>query len=117
MTGRIGDILIEMGFIGEDQLEAAAVEARKTNTLLGEVLLRLGWVTEEQLQMALAVQSGAKMLDRTQSEVDTGDELIRKIPQQFIVSRGCSPFHARTTPSMWPRPIPSTSSPEMSWRG
>ena len=92
MTGRIGDILIEMGFIGEDQLEAAAVEARKTNTLLGEVLLRLGWVTEEQLQMALAVQSGAKMLDRTQSEVDTGDELIRKIPQQFIVSRGVFPF-------------------------
>ena len=92
MKERIGDILIEMGFIGRDQLEAAVVESRKTNTMLGEVLLRLGWITEEQLQMTLAVQSGAKILDRAQSEVDTGDELIRKIPQQFIVSRGIFPF-------------------------
>ena len=44
MKERIGDILIEMGFIGRDQLEAAVVESRKTNTMLGEVLLRLGWM-------------------------------------------------------------------------
>ena len=62
MKGRIGDILVEMGFIGRDQLETAAMESKKTQALLGDVLLRLDWVTQDQLQMAIAVQSGAQML-------------------------------------------------------
>jgi len=92
MNERIGDILVKMGFIGRDQLDAAAVEARKTSSLIGDVLLRLGWVTEEHLQMALAVQSGARILDRPLSDVVIDEELIRKIPQSFIVSRGIFPF-------------------------
>ena len=61
MKKRIGDILMEMGFIDQDQLKMALMETKKTGTMLGDVLLRLDWVTEEDLQMAIAVQSGATM--------------------------------------------------------
>jgi type IV pilus assembly protein PilB len=92
MKGRIGDILVEMGFIGRDQLETAALESKKTDTLLGDVLLRLDWVTQEQLQMALAVQSGAQRLDTAQAELEIDEELIRQIPQSFINSHEVFPF-------------------------
>jgi type IV pilus assembly protein PilB len=92
MKGRIGDILVEMGFIGRDQLETAVMESKKTRALLGDVLLRLDWVTQEQLQMALAVQSGAQVLDTAQAELEIDEELIRQIPQNFINSHGVFPF-------------------------
>jgi len=89
--GRIGDILVEMGFIGRDQLESAVVESKKTQALLGDVLLRLDWVTQEQMQMALAVQSGAQRLDTAQAELEIDEELIREIPESFINSHGVFP--------------------------
>ena len=92
MKGRIGDILVEMGFIGRDQLETAVVESKKTRALLGDVLLRLDWVTQEQLDMALAVQSGAQRLDTAQAELEIDEELIREIPESFINSHGIFPF-------------------------
>ncbi len=92
MKSRIGDILVEMGFIGRDQLETAVVESKKTQALLGDVLLRLDWVTEEQMQMALAVQSGAQRLDTAQAELEIDEELIREIPESFINSHGVFPF-------------------------
>ncbi len=92
MKGRIGDILVEMGFIGRDQLESAVVESKKTRALLGDVLLRLDWVTQEQLNMALAVQSGAQRLDTAEAELEIDEELIREIPENFINSHGVFPF-------------------------
>ncbi len=92
MKGRIGDILVEMGFIGRDQLETAAMESKKTQALLGDVLLRLDWVTQEQLQMAIAVQSGAQMLDTAQAELEIDEELVRQIPESFINAHGVFPF-------------------------
>jgi type IV pilus assembly protein PilB len=92
MKGRIGDILVEMGYIGRDQLETAVVESKKTRALLGDVLLRLDWVTQEQLNIALAVQSGAQRLDTAQAELEIDEELIREIPESFINSHGVFPF-------------------------
>jgi type IV pilus assembly protein PilB len=90
MKKRIGDILTEMGFIGADQLEMALMETRKTGAMLGDVLLRLDWVTEEQLQMAIAVQSGAQILDTTGVSIDPG--LLAEIPQEFVNAHGIFPF-------------------------
>ena len=90
MKKRIGDILIEMGFIDKVQLEMALSETKKTGAMLGDILLRLDWVTEEQLQMAIGVQSGAQILDAESVKVDY--ELITKIPQKFVSSHGIFPF-------------------------
>jgi len=90
MKKRIGDILTEMGFIGADQLEMALMETRKTGVMLGDVLLRLDWVTEEQLQMAIAVQSGAQILNTGGVTIDPG--LLAEIPQEFVSTHGIFPF-------------------------
>lgn len=90
MKKRIGDILVEMGYIGMDQLKMALMETKKTGIMLGQVLIRLDWITDEQLQMALAVQSGAKILDPKKANVDLG--LIARIPLSFVASHGVFPF-------------------------
>ena len=90
---RIGDILIDLGFIDRDQLEMAVTESKKTGTMLGDVLLRLDWVTEEQLQMSLAVQSGAKLLDPADIKIDLS--LVAEIPREFVTTHGMFPI-ART---------------------
>ncbi len=95
MAKRIGDILIEMGFIDRDQLEMAASESQKTGVMLGDVLVRLDWVTQEQLQMSLAVQSGAKLLDTEAIKVDPG--LVAQVPQEFVTAHGIVPLQKRDT--------------------
>jgi type IV pilus assembly protein PilB len=90
MKKRIGDILIEMGFIDEDQLHLALMETKKTKSLLGDILQRLGWVTEEELQMAIAVQSGAKILETENIAVD--QSLMAQIPLEFVNEHMIFPF-------------------------
>ncbi|MDA8138044.1 MAG: ATPase, T2SS/T4P/T4SS family [Desulfobacteraceae bacterium] len=90
MKKRIGDILMEMGFIDGDQLKLALMESKKTGQMLGDVLQRLGWVTEEDLQMAIAVQSGAKILDTENVEID--QSLITRVPLEFVNDTGMFPF-------------------------
>ncbi|MGD8701428.1 MAG: ATPase, T2SS/T4P/T4SS family [Desulfosarcina sp.] len=93
MAKRIGDILIELGFIDRDQLEMAVSESQKTGNMLGDVLLRLDWITQEQLQMSLAVQSGAKLLDTEAIKVDPG--LVGQVPQSFVTGHGIMPLQKR----------------------
>jgi type IV pilus assembly protein PilB len=90
MKKRIGDILMEMGFIDGDQLQMALQETKKTGIMLGDVLLRLGWVTEEDLQMAIAVQSGAQILDTKTVIIDRN--LMSRIPIDFVNQNGIFPF-------------------------
>jgi len=90
MKKRIGDILTEMGFIGNDQLRMALAESKETGRMLGDVLLRLDWLTEEQLQLAIAVQSGAKLLETNDVVID--QRLISKIPQEFVSKHDIFPF-------------------------
>ncbi|MFH1982188.1 MAG: GspE/PulE family protein [Pseudomonadota bacterium] len=90
MKKRLGDLMVEMGYIGDDQLSMALMEAKKTGTMLGEVLKRLDWITDEQLQMCLAVQSGAQILDTKTATVELG--VIDKIPLSFVTAHGVFPF-------------------------
>ena len=90
MRKRIGDILIEMGFLDQDQLQMALMETKRTGAMLGEVLLRLGWVVEEDLQMAMAVQSGAEILDTDKVTIDHG--LMAQIPIDFVNEHDIFPF-------------------------
>jgi type IV pilus assembly protein PilB len=90
MKKRIGEILLELGFIDESQLKMALDEKNKTGLLLGHVLLRLDWITEEQLQMAIAIQSGAKILDIQSIKID--QSLISQIPLDYAISNGIFPL-------------------------
>jgi len=90
MKKRIGDILIEMGFLDDDQLRMALMETKKTGSMIGEVLINLDWITDDHLQMAIAVQSGAKILNTEEVEIDP--EFLTKIPQDFVTTHAIFPF-------------------------
>jgi type IV pilus assembly protein PilB len=93
MKKRIGDILVELGFVDEGKMKMALEETKKSGLLLGHVLLRLDWVTEEQLQMAIAIQSGAKILDTKSITVDKS--LISQIPLAYAVTNNLFPIEKK----------------------
>lgn len=55
---RIGEILVQMGYVTPDQMEEALQIQRSTRELVGEILIRLGYITREQLARAQAHQFG-----------------------------------------------------------
>ncbi|MCI0361402.1 MAG: Flp pilus assembly complex ATPase component TadA [Planctomycetaceae bacterium] len=56
---RLGNILVERGFISVEQLHAALGEQRKSNSkLLGEILIEQGFATEDQVIECLAAVYG-----------------------------------------------------------
>jgi type IV pilus assembly protein PilB len=59
---RIGQVLIDLGFLDEEQLWDILEEAKNTNQLTGQVALARGLVTEDQLLQALADQHGLKVI-------------------------------------------------------
>ena len=53
---RLGEILLEHGALTENKLNEALKEQKSQGGLIGEVLIRLGYVTEENIVIALASQ-------------------------------------------------------------
>ena len=52
----IGSLLLSNGFISQEQLATAMAMQESTNTKLGEILVELGFLTEFQLKMLLEKQ-------------------------------------------------------------
>lgn len=59
---RLGDKLIELGLITQDQLRIALQEQKSTGKPLGEALLALGFVTEDAMRSALADNLGEEAI-------------------------------------------------------
>ncbi|PUU92675.1 GspE/PulE family protein [Halanaerobium sp.] len=55
---KIGDLLLEFGYVTEEELRSAIKEQEEMNERLGEVLKKLGYVTEEELIEVLEYQLG-----------------------------------------------------------
>lgn len=60
---KIGDLLIEFGYITENELETAISEQEDMDQRLGEVLKKLGYVSEEELIDVLEYQLGIPKVD------------------------------------------------------
>lgn len=79
-TGRrFGQILVDLGFLDDDQLWDILEEAKNTGTLTGQVALSRGIVTEEQLEQALAEQFGLKTV--VLDELKPQPEAITLVPE------------------------------------
>lgn len=74
IKGRMGDRMVEMGLITEDQLNVALQEKKISNKMLGEILVELGFINEGQLTAFLAKSSGFELFDPKNTIVD-GDVL------------------------------------------
>lgn len=76
---KLGQILIDLGLLEEDQLWEVLNEGRDNAQLLGQAALSRGLVTEEQLYQALAEQFGMKLINL--SETKFQQEAIEKVPE------------------------------------
>lgn len=61
--GRIGERLVSMGVITEDQLNVALQEKKISNKLLGEIMVDLGFIDGDTLSLFLSKSSGFALFD------------------------------------------------------
>jgi type IV pilus assembly protein PilB len=60
---RIGQILVDLGFLSEDRLEMLLEEQQqRPGELLGQIAISMGLITDEQLAQALAEQMGMQVV-------------------------------------------------------
>ncbi len=81
---RIGDLLTELGYISEDDLEAAC-RLQKESTekqKLGDILVKQNYIDEQLLIEILSIQMGFPLVDPSQAEIDR--ELCQKIPSKIL---------------------------------
>jgi type IV pilus assembly protein PilB len=76
---RIGDRLINAGFISSDQLEFALKEQKRTGERLGTVLRQLNLITEDDLARVLADSAGIEHLSIRNLSIDP--EIVNIIPE------------------------------------
>lgn len=90
---KLGQILIDLGLLEEDQLWEVLNEARDNAQLLGQAALSRGLVTEDQLYQALAEQFGMKLINL--SETKFQQEAIEKVPETMATVYKVVPISLR----------------------
>ncbi|MDD5729609.1 MAG: hypothetical protein PHN57_00560 [Candidatus Omnitrophica bacterium] len=89
---RIGEILLEKGWITEGQLHDALTEQKLSDKFLGAILVGRGWITDENLLEALSVQFAIPVISFKGQYIDM--ELARKFSSSLIVDHKCFPVSA-----------------------
>ena len=80
---KIGEILLEMGLITEQQLEDGLEEQQQSTQPLGEILVKQGHLTFEDLGRALAKQVGVPYIEKITEQL-ADPALLAKIPLRFL---------------------------------
>lgn len=81
---RIGDILINQGYLTEDQLgEALIIQKTNKNKRLGEILLDNDYITEDQLMIAISKRLNIEIINFIQSQVDL--KAVSLIPKSIAL--------------------------------
>jgi type IV pilus assembly protein PilB len=76
---RIGQVLVDLGFIDEDQLWSILDEAKTSLQQTGQVAISRGLLTEEQLLLALAEQHGLRVVNV--EEIKPTPEVLALVPE------------------------------------
>ena len=87
ITKRLGEVLLERGVINYKQLEQALAHQKEHGGLMGQALIQLGFVTEEEIALALTAQYGFPYLPLDNYEIDSGlTEIIpEQIARQYCL--------------------------------
>lgn len=80
-TKRLGELLIELGFLTSDQLEEALALQVEEKNRLGSILIQHHFVTEGQLMEALRLQLGIDYIDLTRETI--APELSHYVPKKL----------------------------------
>jgi len=86
---RIGEVLVELGIVSDDEISHALEAQRSSGRRLGEVLLQEGLVKPRDLVRALAVQFDLPFVDLTDRPIDI--EVSQLVPQQLAMRHRALP--------------------------
>lgn len=86
---KMGDLLVSVGLITQDQLMEALKVQKETHKRLGEVLIETGVITEQQIIEALEMQLGISFIDLSKVTIPT--ELARLVPKSLAKKHSVVP--------------------------
>ena len=86
---RIGDLLLGMGLVTEDQVNQALEQQKVSKKRLGQILIDMGFLTEQQMIEALEVQFGISYIDLTRYVIPM--ELAQVLPRNIARKNGVVP--------------------------
>jgi len=78
----MGEILVQLGVINNDQLKTALTEQGKTGEKLGKILLNKGLLTEQQLVETLEFMLGIPHVKLSKLQIDP--EAVKLVPQDLL---------------------------------
>jgi hypothetical protein len=110
---KVGEVLVHMGRLNNDQVAMALQQARSNGERLGRYLLRTGMVTPDALCRALALQTGLPMTDLSDATIP--ENLLRVFPHEMMMQYSFVPFdEAKAFVCIAVAdPLPQTTSREM----
>ncbi len=79
---KIGEILIDMGYVNQEQIFNALVESKKTHIPMGTILVQKNIISLDILKKALTAQQGYDAV--TSEQLNVSDEVIQMLPEDFI---------------------------------
>lgn len=79
---KVGEVLIEMGLITEEQLFDALVTSKKTGNPIGSVLVQKEYISLETLKDVLAAQRGMEAVATAQLKLDS--KILSVLPDDFV---------------------------------
>ena len=77
---RLGELLIETGYVTEDQVNQALELQKERDEKLGEILVKEGFISEEQILKVLETQLGIQYMDIKKVYID--EEAVNMIPEK-----------------------------------
>jgi type IV pilus assembly protein PilB len=82
---KLGELLVETGLLGSDQLTEALKAQKENGKRLGETLIELKFISEEEMAFALAMQLKIPYIDLTDYSVhvDALESIPREISNKF----------------------------------
>jgi CheY-like chemotaxis protein len=90
----IGELLIDMGFITEEQLQEALILAKKENIKVGEALYSLGMLDKDRLYWVLSKQLNMNYVEISYEMMDK--ELVSQFPIDILEQLPCLPLYETT---------------------
>ncbi len=87
---KLGEILMEMGLVTEDQIQAALKVQRNEGGLLGAVLLKMQFVSDADIAIALAKQDSIPYIPVDQCEI--ASRTLKYVDPTFAVRFTCIPI-------------------------
>lgn len=79
---RLGELLVQKGYINDVQLLQALAESKRTKVPIGSTLFNLGFITLEQLKEILHLQTGYDLV--TPEQLASQDKFVKILPEDFI---------------------------------